>query len=91
MFLFNISSDIALSANFYLNDNISEKYHYKGKNQFLFSLTNNLTIIVFSTIVGFLLIFFFQNLVQSTNKIKQLFQEEEDLMKKNKEYKVDNC
>ena len=89
MFLFNISCDIALNAFFYLSDNISNKYHYKGANQFLFSLTNNLTISVVSAIIGFLLIFFFQNLVQSTNKIRKLFKDEEDLMKQNKKYKVD--
>ena len=78
MFLLNISSDIALNAIFYLSDNISEKYHYKGSSQFLFSLTNNLTLSIVSSMVGFILIFFFQNFVQSTNKIKKLFQDEED-------------
>ena len=91
LLLFNISSDIPLNAFFYLSDNISEKYHYKGSNQFLFSLTNNLTISVVSGIVGYILIFIFQNLVQSTDQIKKLFEDEEDLMKKDKEYKVDNC
>ena len=90
IFLFNISCDIAFNAFFYLADNISEKYHYKGSNQFLFSLTNNLTISIASAVIGFILIFFFQNLVQSTDKIKKLFKDEEDLMKKDKEYKVDN-
>ena len=90
MFLLNISSDIALNAIFYLSDNISEKYHYKGSSQFLFSLTNNITLSIVSSMVGFILIFFFQNLVQSTNEIKKLFQDEEDLMKKDKKYKVDN-
>lgn len=89
MFLLNISSDIALNAIFYLSDNISEKYHYKGSSQFLFSLTNNITLSIVSSMVGFILIFFFQNLVQSTNEIKKLFQDEEDLMKKDKKYKVD--
>ena len=89
LFLFNISCDIALNAFFYLSDNISDKYHYKGSNQFLFSLTNNIAISIVSAIIGFILIFFFQNLVQSTNKIRKIFKNEEDLMKKNKEYKVD--
>ena len=88
IFLFNLSIDIALNAVFYLSDNISDKYHYKGNNQFLFSLTNNIAISVVSTIIGFILIYLFQLLIQSTNKIKKLFKEEEQLMKKNKEYKV---
>ena len=89
LFLFNISCDIALNAFFYLSDNISDKYHYKGSNQFLFSLTNNIAISIVSAIIGFILIFFFQNLVRSTNEIRKIFGGEEDLMKKNKEYKVD--
>ena len=89
MFLFNLSTDIFLNAFFYLSGNISDEYHRKGINQFLFSLTNNIAISVVSCIVGFVLIYFFKNLAQSTNQIKKLFKDEEELMKKDKEYKVD--
>ena len=89
MFLFNLSCDISLNAFFYLSDNISDKYHYEGSNQFLFSLTNNIVISLVSTVISFILIFFFQSLSQSTEKITKIFKNEEDLMKENKEYKVD--
>ena len=88
IFLFNLSTDIFLNSFFYISENISDKYHFKGINEFLFSLTNNIAISVVSSIVGFILLFFFQNLVQSTNQIKKLFKDEEELMKKDKEYKV---
>ena len=88
MFIFSICCDIALNAFFYLTDNISDKYHYKGTNQFLFSLTNNIAISLASTVVSFILIFFFQHLSQSSNKITKLFKDEEEIMKKNKDYKV---
>ena len=35
LFIFTISSDLALNALFYFNDNISKKYRY-AKNMFLF-------------------------------------------------------
>ena len=73
---------------FFLSNNISDKYHYKGSNLFLFSLTNNMAICVVSAILAFIIIYFFQILIQSTNQIKRLFKDEEELMKKNKKYKV---
>ena len=45
------SYEIALNCFFYLSDNISDKYHYKGKSAILFSLTNNITISLVSSIV----------------------------------------
>ena len=90
MFIFNNACDISLNCFFYLSDNISDKYHYKGKSEILFSLTNNITISLVSSIVGFCLIYFSQSLVQSTNKITILFREQDNLLKKDKHYKVQN-
>ena len=90
IFIFNNSCDIALNSLFYLSDNISDKYHYEGKNALLFSMINNIVISLFSTIISFLLIYFSQSLVQSTDKITQLFRDEEDLLKSDKKYKVRN-
>ena len=56
LLLFIISSDLALNALFYFNDNISRKYRYT-KSIFLFSLSNNITVILLSTLIGF---FFFK-------------------------------
>ena len=88
IFIFGNACDIALNCLFYLSDNISDKYHYEGKNAILFSLTNNITISLVSSIVGYCLIFFSQSLVQSTDKITTLFREQDELLKKDKHYKV---
>ena len=50
-----LSCDLALNALFYFNDNISQKYHY-AKSIFLFAFTNNITIIIYSTLLSYFLI-----------------------------------
>ena len=90
--LFNFACDFALNALFYLSDNISDKYHYSGKSLLLFTLINNLTISLASTIVTLILLHFFESLTHSTSKIEVLFREQEILLKADKKYKVDeNC
>ena len=88
IFIFSFACDFALNALFYLSDNISDRYHYNGSLRELYSLINNLTISVTSTIISVLLLFFFSNLTQSSNKIEKLFREQEILLKNNKKYKV---
>ena len=88
IFIFSNACDIALNCFFYLSDNISDKYHYEGKSAILFSLTNNITISLVSSIVGYCLIYFSTSLVQSTDKITSLFRDEEERLKKDKKYKV---
>jgi hypothetical protein len=90
MFIFSNACDIALNCFFYLSDNISDKYHYEGKSAILFSLTNNITISLVSSIVGYCLIYFSQTLVQSTDKITILFREQDNLLKKDKHYTVES-
>ena len=90
MFIFSNACDIALNCFFYLSDNISDKYHYEGKSAILFSLTNNITISLVSSIVGYCLIYFSQSLVQSTDKITILFREQDNLLKKDKHYTVES-
>ena len=89
IFMFNYSCDLALNALFYLSDNISDKYHYSGANRILFSLINNLTISISSTIVSMILLTFFESLIQSSNSIVKLFRDQEELLKSDKNYKVD--
>ena len=86
--LFNFACDFALNALFYLSDNISDKYHYTGSSLLLFTLVNNLTISLASSIVSFILLYFFQTLTQSTHKIESLFREQETLLKADRKYKV---
>ncbi len=61
IFIFKYSCDLALNALFYLSKNISDKYHYTGANRLLFSLINNITKSLTSTIISFALLFFFNH------------------------------
>ena len=87
LLLFIISSDLALNAFFYFNDNISRKYKNK-KNIFIFTLSNNMTVILLSTLVGFILLTLFTNLSNTTKAIRDVFKNEERKIRKNKNYKV---
>ena len=87
LLIFIILNDFALNALFYFDDKISEKYRYK-KNIFLFALTKNVTIILISTFIGFIILTLFINLSNSTNSIRDVFKKEEDKIKNNKKYKV---
>ena len=78
---------MALNAFFYLDDKISEKYHY-AKGLFLFAFNNNITVILLSTLVGFLFMTLFTNLSNSSNKIRNVFRNEEEKLIKNKKYIV---
>ena len=75
--MFDFACDFALNALFYLSGNISDKYHYSGSNILLFTLINNLTISLSSTIMSFILLYFFQTLIKSSNKIENLFRKQE--------------
>ena len=88
IFIFSYACDFALNALFYLTNKISDKYHYTGKNRLLYTLINNISISLASIIVSFILLSFFQSLTQSKNKIKKLFGEQDNLLKSDKNYKV---
>ena len=90
LFLFNYSCDFALNAFFYLNENISDRYHYKGENLFFYSIINNLTISLSCAIFSFLLSNLLSYLTNSKDDIVFLFRKEEEKMRKNKKYKVSN-
>ena len=78
LFLFNNASDFALNAFFYSNQNISDKYHYKGNNLIWYTLLNNLIICFSSALVSILLIMLFNLLIQSKRKIKNIFKKENE-------------
>jgi len=88
IFIFSYSCDLALNALFYLSDNISDKYHYSGSYRELYSLLNNITISLVSTIVSYVLLYFFQSLTQSSDKIEDLFKDQENMLKADKKYQV---
>ena len=87
LLIFIMSSDLALNAVFYLDDQISKKYKYV-KGLFLFTFSNNITIILLSTLIGFLFMTLFTNLSNSTNSIRNIFRQEEEKLIKNKKYVV---
>ena len=87
LFIFMFSCDLALNALFYFNNNISKKYRY-AKNVFLFAFSDNITIIILSIFVGFILLTSLAKLSNSTNKIREIFKNEEEKLKKDNQYKV---
>ena len=86
--IFSYSCDFSLNALFYLTDNISDLYHYNGINKLLFSIVNNLSISLISTLVSIIMLYFFRSLTQSTDKIKNLFKKQDNLLKIDKYYSV---
>ena len=87
LFIFMFSSDLALNALFYFNDNISKKYHY-AKNLFLFTFSNNITIIIYSTLLSYFLITLLSKLTNSSNAIRNVFREIEEKIKFDKKFKA---
>ena len=87
LLFFIFSCDLALNAFFYFNDNISKKYRY-AQSLFLFTFNNNITVILLPTFVGFVLLTFFIKLSNSTFSMREIFRNEEEKIKKDKNYKV---
>ena len=90
LFIFNYSCDMALNALFYLNQKISDKYHYEGENLFFFTLVNNLVISISSTLLCYILVKIFNLLISSKDSFEKIFRLEEEKMRKNKNYKVNS-
>ena len=88
LFIFSYTCDLALNAFFYLNEKISDKYHYQGNNLFLFTLVNNLTIDMVSTVSSYILVKLLNYLNNSKESIEKVFRHQEKKMRKDKKYKV---
>ena len=80
LFIFSYSCDLAFNTIFFTNENISEKYHYKGENLFLFSLVNNLIQSIISSFVGLILVNTFQHLIDFRADLENIFRKEEKKM-----------
>ena len=89
LFIFMILTDLALNALLYLNDNISKKYRYT-KNLFLFAFSDNITVIIYSTLLCFVLMSLFSRLITSTSSIRKVFEEEEKKMKEDKRFEIND-
>jgi len=90
LFIFSYSCEFALNALFYFNQKISDKYHYEGENLFFFTLVNNLVIVICSTLFLYILVKFFNLLISSKDSFENVFRPQEEKMRKNKSYKVNN-
>ena len=88
LFIFSYSCDLAFNTIFYSNEKISDKYHYKGDNLFLFTIINNLIISIISTIIGLVLVNIFQHMIDSRGDYEDIFRNEEKKMREDKNYKV---
>lgn len=84
---FMFGCDLALNAFFYTDDKISER-HRSNKNIIVFSLTNNLIVIFLSALIGYAFMILFANLNNITNELRKIFIEEENKIKKDKNYVV---
>ena len=74
---FMLGCDLALNAIFYTDDKVSEKYN-SAKSAITFAFTNNLSVLLLSTLIGYAMFIFLANLNNSTNQIRNLFREEEE-------------
>ena len=88
LFIFCYSCDLAFNTIFYTKQNISDKYHYQGDNLFLFTMVNNLLQIVISSLVGLILVNVFQHMIDSRGHYENIFKDEENKMRRNRNYKV---
>ena len=77
--------DLGLNTIFYTDDKISERYQ-SVKNIFIFVFTNNLIVIIISTVIGYAFLIFFNNLNNMTNEIRKIFIKEEQKIKSDKKY-----
>ena len=90
LLMLSISFDFALNSLFYFSDNISDKFHYKGENEFTNSLIINLFSTIISTCLGMFITFLFQMLTESNDNLEEGFREEEKKMRKDDNYIVSN-
>ena len=73
--IFVYSCNFSLNTLFYFSNKISDKYHYKGNNLFLFTLFNNISICLISTFLSILIITFLAYLTNSKNEILNVIKE----------------
>ena len=88
--IFIYSCNFALNTLFYSTSKISDKHNYDGDSLLLYTFINNITIVVFSTLLSFLLTLLFKILINSRYEIENVFRQEEKKMRKNKKYFVDD-
>ena len=69
----------------YTDDKVSEKYN-SSKSIEIFAFTNNLLVILLTTLIGYVLFIALGYLINSENELRKLFRIEEERIKNNKSY-----
>ena len=86
LLIFIYSCNFAFNTLFYFSDNISDKYHYKDDNVLFYTLINNLSICVISTILSNLIVSLLNFLINSKNEMLKDIRVEEMKMRNSKKY-----
>ena len=84
LLIFIYSCNFSLNSLFYFSDNISDKYHYNNNSLYLFTLINNLSICLISTLLSNAIVMLLRYLISSRKEIEDTFREEEKMIIKNK-------
>ena len=84
---FMLGCDLAMNAIFYTDNKISER-HKSKKNLIAFALTNNIVAIIIALLIGFFFLILLSNINNITNELRQIFRDEENKIKKDKNYVV---
>ena len=84
---FMLGCDLAFNAIFYTDNKISEKGK-SNKNTIEFALTKNYMDIILTLLIGYCFLIILSNIYNITNEIRQIFRNEENLIKKDKNYEV---
>ena len=79
LLIFIYSCNFSLNALFYFSSKISEKYHYKGKDIYAFTLINNISISIISTLLSSVMVLLLKFLITSKNKIQDVIMGKKDL------------
>ena len=72
LLIFIYSCNFCLNTLFYFSDKISEKYHYKGNDIYIYTLINNLSISIMSTLLSSAIVSLLCFLITSKNEIQNV-------------------
>ena len=84
LYILSYAGDFTVNALFYSVNKISDRYHYQGNNLFLFSIVNNLTVSLCSSLFSFLLRIVMKKLINSNKAIESVIRENEKELKRTK-------
>ena len=86
-FMLIITSYLFFNSLLYFNEIVSKRFHTR-ENVFLFTFSTNMPTVFYSVFIVYVFIYITFCLTNISNKIVQIFKNEEEKMKKKKDYKV---